>query len=35
MRLFRQTQRGDWSSVIAELVDQLGAIYGLDLAALQ
>ena len=35
MRLFRQNQRGDWSSVIAELVDQLGAIYGLDLAALQ
>jgi tetratricopeptide (TPR) repeat protein len=35
MRLFRQTQRGDWSTVVAELVDQLGAIYGLDLSSLQ
>lgn len=35
MRLFRQKQRGNWHNVVAQVVDQLGAIYGLDLQALQ
>ena len=31
MRIFRQHQYGDWSSVAKDVVEELGRIYGLDL----
>ena len=35
MRLFRQKNYGDWSTVVQPLMDELGRIYGLDLLSLQ
>ena len=35
MRLFRQQNYGDWSTVVQPLLHELGRIYGLDLLALQ
>ena len=35
MRLIRQHTYGDWSTMVQQLLDQLGKIYGLDLLALR
>lgn len=35
MRLFRQHTYGDWSTMVQQLLDELGKIYGLDLLALR
>ena len=35
MRLFRQSRYGDWSTVVQQVLDELGRIYGLDLFALR
>ena len=34
MRLFRQKQRGDWSSVVSELQEALNGLFIIDLPAL-
>ena len=35
MSLIRQRRYGDWSSVVQQVVDRLGRVYGLDLFALR